>query len=149
MPVETNANMPQRVHIQWEMMVIEDDDAGSPEENSEGFWPSRDEASPGYVPPEKFDAAQAEAESIMEMWRTGKFYYVGVVAGATIHVPTGGNTFRVINLESAGVWGIEHDADEYQNEIFEQEKKGLSAELEIIAAALAAGDYVESTPWQG
>ena len=63
--------------------------------------------------------------------------FVGIVAKATLHIPIDGSSFRLLTVESAGLWGIESDSGEaYFNEIFEAEKAQLLSELRTLGELL-------------
>lgn len=65
--------------------VHRDDDTGSPEENDDGFWPSRDRTAPGWIgdsPAKSFETQQEECEAVMARYRAGKMVYCGVVVTA-------------------------------------------------------------------
>lgn len=72
-----------------------------------------------------------------------KWHYVGVQAVVTVFIPTGGKSFRVMTLESAGLWGIESNAGRYLREVYKEEQAGLMAELRTFAAAIASGNFME------
>lgn len=133
---------PQKVRIEWTMETPEDDSGDRPDEHDDGFWPSRDPDAAGYVLPENFDAAQESAEARMEAWQDGEWSYVGVIAVATVYIPIGGNSFRVMTLRSGGLWGIESDASDYLAEVYEEEKAGLLGELITLGEGLAAGEFI-------
>jgi hypothetical protein len=136
-------NRPQRVAIHWEMRTPQDLCAGAPDSNDEGFWPSQDPDSPGYVLPENYEKEMRRARGRMAAWKAGRWHYVGVQAVARVFIPAGGNSFRVLTLESAGLWGIESNSGKYLREVYLEEKAGLMAELKTLGAAIGAGDYVE------
>ena len=65
--------------------------------------------------------------------------FVGIVAKATLHIPIDGSSFRLLTVESAGLWGIESDSGEaYFNEIFEDEKTELLSELRTLGELLTS-----------
>lgn len=137
---------PQKLHIRWELLTRTDDSINSPDERDEGFWPSQDPDSPGYVgevSAEEFADHMAKAESLMERFQSGEWEYVGVLAAAHLLIPIGGGSFRIMKLESAGLWGIESYCEDYIREVFEEEKAGLLRELETLGAALASGDFIQ------
>jgi hypothetical protein len=129
---------PQSVRIDWTMETPRDDDATPPDERDEGFWPSRDPGAAGYVLPENFEEEHAKASERMRAWLNDEWEFVGVVAVATISIPIGGDSFHVIELRSAGLWGIESDSPDYLKEVFEDEKSQLEDELKTLAAFILA-----------
>lgn len=80
--------------------VERSDDTGPPDERDNGFWPSHDPAAPGYVIPENFDKAQAEAVGVMHAWRNDMWFYCGIV----LEVSRGG---VILDRHAASLWGIE------------------------------------------
>ena len=122
---------PQAVTIRWERVIMPDDRDMRPDTHGEGFWPSRDESAPGYVPPDQFDREQAKAEHRMESFDRGEWEYVGVIARAHISVPIGGGSFTTYRIDSPGLWGIESDAGDYLDDVFAEEKAQL---LDNLAA---------------
>ena len=107
-------NTPQVVHITWTRKDVYDDRCINPREKDEGMTEER-------------------ADDYGEGWQ-----YIGVVAHADILVPIGGNSFRMLELDSAGLWGVESDSgEEYLNEIYEEEKAELRSQLATLGLALA------------
>ena len=137
MPNIDSNRMPQQVHINWMRILKTDDTSDKPDERDEGFWPSRRKSAAGYVDPENFDAEMAKAKARMQAWEDGDWYYVGVIARATIHIPIGGNSFRIMEVESSGLWGIESDAGEYLNEVYAEEKAELMHQLKTLGDGIA------------
>ena len=131
-----NVKREQKVHIKWNKRILDDEFNPRPDEEDEGFWPSRDEDAAGYVFPENFDAEQAKAEKRMREWEQGIWCYVGVIAECQLLIPVGSNSFRMMKLESSGLWGIESDASSFIDEVFEEQKEELLAQLKTLAAGL-------------
>jgi hypothetical protein len=151
--------LPQRVRISWELLTPADDSGDRPDENDDGFWPSLEPDACGYIgdaAPDDVDgvAHQAEyerqleaAEARMAAWEADGWHYVGVVARARVFIPIGGGSFRVMTLDSGGLWGIESDAGDYLREVFGQERENLLAELRTLGAALGTSpDFDEELP---
>ena len=110
-----DATRPQALRIVWERRIIEDDLDSSPLE-----WM------------DPVDDAERIAAFNNEDWS-----FVGIVAKATLRIPIGGSSFRLLTVESAGLWGIESDSGEaYFNEIFEAEKAQLLSELRTLGELL-------------
>lgn len=144
---------PQSVLIQWQELRERDSYAGPPDRDDEVFWPSLDPESAGWIgEPEAGEDQAARYKRQLEKarrrynaWRRGRWHYMGVRARASIFIPIGGKSFRVLILESAGLWGIESDsAESYVASVYQGERAALLSELETLGAALAAGSY-EST----
>lgn len=137
-------NLPQQVHINWSLVTRRDSDSGAPDERDEGFWPSRDKDAPGYVDPKDFDVEYGKAAARMAAWRRDEWEYVGVIAHATILIPIGGKSFRIMEIESAGIWGIESDSDDYIKTVYEEQQRDLLGELTTFAAAIASNGAIQT-----
>lgn len=136
---------PQKVHISFQMILADDDTAGKPDSHDEGFWPSQDESAPGYVLPENFETEMRKAKARMAAFKRGAWGYVGVICRATIMLPIGGASFRMMTMDSAGIWGIESDAGDYLQTVFEEEKAGLLDELRNLGNAIMSDDYISES----
>ena len=100
------------------IIIIEDD-----LDSSRLEWMSL--ASPGYI------------RSAIAAFNNEDWSFVGIVAKATLYIPIAGSSFRLLTVESAGLWGIESDSGEaYFNEIFEDEKAQLLSELRTLGKLL-------------
>jgi hypothetical protein len=81
-----------------------DTDAGSPEENQDGFWPSLDKDDAGYIGPKsKTTLARhtARATEVLRSWNADEWFYVGVDVRAYF------NDVPLTDEYSHAVWGIE------------------------------------------
>lgn len=136
-----SSNLSGKVVIAWRMETARDDSGDKPDDNDDGFWPSRDPKACGYVRPADFDKAQEAAEARMEAWQNDEWEFIGVVAVAEIAIPIGGESYVTHTLRSAGVWGIESDAGDYLATVFAEEKAELLAQLKTLGVALEAGDF--------
>lgn len=142
-------NRPQKLHIQWQMRTIEDESADRPDQMCDGFWPSTDSEDAGFIgenPATPFEQQMEEAQARMDAFDAGDWGFVGIVAVANLLIPIGGGSFRIMTLQSAGLWGIESDSGEYLLEVYEDEKASLLGELKTLGEALASGDFVEEDP---
>lgn len=143
-----DSDAPQRVRISWEMLTPRDDTAGRPDEEQDGYWPSLDPEEDGYIGPAdpsdvegilhgiKFEEQHLEAQERIDAWERGDWHYVGVIARAHVYIPIGGRSFRMMRLDSGGLWGIESDAGEYLREVYQEQRDDLLAELRTFGAAL-------------
>jgi hypothetical protein len=142
-----SATRPQRLAISWSMETPRDDSAGAPDTMQDGFWPSLDPEDAGFIGEGKTAAdlkrERAKAQLRMNRWTGDAWHYVGVVARAVVFIPAGGQSFRVLDLRSAGLWGIESDAGAYLREVYEEQKADLRRELDALAAGLTSGDLDE------
>lgn len=129
--------------LTWQMLLIDDPNNDRPDDRDDGFWPSHEPDAAGYVEPDNFEAARAEATSRMDRWESGDWNYVGVVARATLRIAVGQNTSCLITINSPGVWGIESDAGDYLATVFNEERETLRNMLKDFGAALAAGEVNE------
>lgn len=140
-----DSNRPQRLLIQWHALHERDSHAGAPDSNDDGFWPSLDPNAAGYVAPENFEREQRKAKRRMADWRAGRWHYIGIRARAVLHIPIGGSSFRILTLESSGLWGIESNSGKaYLAEVYAEERRELMKELATLGAALASGEYDET-----
>ncbi|MDR7061194.1 MULTISPECIES: hypothetical protein [unclassified Sphingopyxis] len=131
-----------------------------PDERDEGFWPSLDPEAPGYIGdplPTDVNGSQHAAEyeqqthfatARMAAFEAGDWEYIGLRCRAIIHIPIGGNSFRVLTIESAGLWGVESDApDDYVRKVFGDERETLLSELRTLGRALGSEpDFDEEGP---
>lgn len=131
---------PQVVTISWRKVLVNDGDHGRPDEDNEGFWPSQDETSPGYVKPELYKSEMEKAKQRMSDWKNGYWYFCGVCAVADISIPIGNGAFTMHSIYSPGLWGIKSDQDTYIEEVFEEEKAELIAQLKTLGAYVATLD---------
>lgn len=138
---------PQTVAIHWEMQTPTDESAGRPDTMQDGFWPSLDPQDAGWIGEDATAAdlkrAKARAQLRYNRWLGDAWRYVGVVAVARVFIPVGGCSFRVMTLESAGLWGIESDSGDYLREVYAEQKAGLMSELETLAAAIIGGNFMQ------
>ena len=85
--------------------IVPDDCGDAPDQRQDGFWPSLYKDAPGFIGPgngfrERFAKAQAEAESVMEGWRKGDWFYCGVVLSVALEGVT-------LDSHAASLWGVE------------------------------------------
>jgi hypothetical protein len=131
---------PQVVTVEFERVLERDESAGAPDKMSDGFWPSQDKDSAGYighVSEAEFKRQTRAAQLRMNRWRGGAWYYVGVIARARIHVPIGGTSFTVYTIDSAGLWGIESDSGAYLDEVYREQLDELKEQLALMGEAFA------------
>lgn len=142
-----SATRPQRLAISWTMETPRDNHASAPDQMQDGYWPSLDPQDAGFIGEGKTAAdlkrETQKARLRYNRWLGDAWHYVGVVARAVVFIPAGGQSFRVLELRSAGLWGIESDSGAYLREVYEEQREELRAELATLAAALTAGDYDE------
>jgi hypothetical protein len=149
----------QRVRISWDCVREYDESAGRPDEMQDGFWPSLDPNAAGYIGwplpgaapgnrEAEFKHQQEFATERMAAWEAGDWHYMGLRCRAIIHIPIGHGSFRVLTVESAGLWGIESDCgDDYARKIFGDEKETLLSELRTLGRALGQEpDFDEEGP---
>lgn len=124
---------PDGFYVQFAMVTPMDDSGDTPEERNDGFWPSQDKDAAGYcgLTGVAFEEAWQAAADCLEAWRRGDWYYVGVQAEARcLLVRDGHGTYY--EFRSAGVWGIESDADDYLKEVYEEQKAELLADIALM-----------------
>ncbi len=87
--------------------LYRDDCNDRPDERQDGFYPSRDPASAGYVGakcaanPQAFARARRKAERIMAAWKNDEWHYYGVA------VTIRSNGVLLTGNYAHAVWGIE------------------------------------------
>lgn len=127
---------PDGFYIQFHILTPADDSGDTPEDHNEGFWPSRDKDDAGYIGAgrdfeARFSAAHDEAQARLERFNSGDWHYIGVQAEAhclLVHNDVG--TFY--ELRSAGIWGVESDAGPYLQELYEEQKAELLAQIALM-----------------
>lgn len=124
------AGREQRVHITFKREGLTD-------ESPDLSWLEQNYAD---VPDE------AEREKYLEQdrerlaaYNRGDWYMTGVRVVAHVLVPIGGTSFRIFDMASAGVFGVESDADEsYLADIERDEKASLIDDIKTMGVAFAA-----------
>lgn len=157
--VYADSPAPQRVRISWDCVREHDETAGRPDEMQDGFWPSLDPEDAGFIGDDPTDVdgtkqaarlleEQKVAQARIDTFEAGVWCYMGLSCRAIIHIPIGGNSFRVLTIESAGLWGIESDCGEdYVRKVFGDEKETLLSELRTLGRALGSEpDFDEEGP---
>jgi len=89
--------------ITYTATVEHDSDSASPDERNDGFWPSQDPNSAGYIGSKsKSTLARhtAHAKRVMKAWENDEWFYCGIVISASY-----GET--VFMKHAASLWGIE------------------------------------------
>ena len=83
------------------------------------------------------DSDYAEQDTArLAAWQAGEWYFIGIVARATITLIRNGVGTRYM-LESAGLWAIESDSSaEYLDEVYREECESLRADMQAIGATL-------------
>ena len=115
-----SAKRPQKLHIEFERVTHDDDDCK----------------------PTDFDCYDADQ---IQAFRRGEWGFIGIQARASLMIPIGGNSFRLMTLDSAGLWGIESDSDEsYLDSVFADEKRELIEQIRTLGESLMSGDFVTS-----
>lgn len=90
--------------------VYRDDCGDAPDERQDGFWPSLDSKSAGFVYPENFEAEHAKAERVMRAWRNDEWFYCG------IDVTVSRNGVPLTDRYANALWGIEANYPDTANE---------------------------------
>lgn len=127
------------LRIQWARLIVDDQCADRPDERDDGFWPSRDPKAAGYPGKTGFVKAYEAAQQRMDAWKRGDWNYVGVRAQARcLLVKNGCGTFYT--LTSPGIYGVESDAGDYLDTLYQEEKAQLAADMRALG-----GTPVEQT----
>lgn len=90
--------------------LVRDDHSGAPDQNDDGFWPSLDPESAGYIganPEKSFEEQKARAQEVMQAWKDDEWFYVGVV----LSVERNG---VMLDKHAASLWGIECNYPPYR-----------------------------------
>lgn len=118
-------------------LLEDDDNASTPDQQDDGFWPSKDTTAAGYCPPEHFEQSMETAKTRMARFEAGVWNYIGVRAKAVVHIPIGNGSMCTYTLKSAGVWGIESDSgEEYLQKVFMEQAQELLEHLRYFSGAL-------------
>lgn len=93
-----------RTGLRLEAKLYEDDDKTPPDKRQDGFWPSLDPDSDGYIGPKSAATLRREtarAESIMKAWRDDEWHYCGVAVRAWF------DDIPLTEEFAFAVWGVE------------------------------------------
>lgn len=137
---EQLSGRPDGCYITYKRIVERDEyDNTPPDQRDDGFWPSLRPEDDGYMGEDATAGALVRAteaaQARMDDWHKGEWYWVGVKARAVIHHKLN-RTITTYTLESAGVWGIESDADDSTfNVIFDGEVEQLQSLFESLKTA--------------
>ena len=117
--------------------IHHDDDADSPDQRQDGFWPSLDPKDAGYIGDGKtkaqLTAAKRRATIIMNAWKNDEWWYVGVC------VTVSKNGIQLTGNFDYALWGVECNypktgANKYLRTVANEE---LSQALDAARATLA------------
>lgn len=94
--------------------IVRDDCTDAPDQRQDGFWPSLYKDSPGFIGAgpnyrQRFDAAQAKAEAVMQAWRDDEWFYCGIVLSVS-------REGIVLDAIAASLWGIEANYPDLGND---------------------------------
>lgn len=128
---------PDGFYVQFERKIIQDSDADRPDEMQDGFWPSSNPNDAGYIGKDgNLEEAYALAKARMDDFEHGVWEYVGIRAIAKCLVVCHG-VGTYVNLESAGLWGVESDSHEdYLTECYDTECGELKALIEAMQSPI-------------
>lgn len=125
-----NPKLEQRVHITFEREVLVEDD-------SDLSFLEQDYADVEDAKERKRYLAQDRKR--LAAYERGDWHMTGIRVVAHVLVPIGGGSFRMFDIASAGLWGVESDADEsYLAEIEAEEKSELIRDIKTMGEAFAA-----------
>jgi hypothetical protein len=110
--------------------VYRDDTADAPDQRDEGFWPSHDMESAGYVLPENYQSELAKAERVMAAWKNDEWFYCGVAVTIAKH------DVQLTKPYDSALWGIECNYPDSKNEYL------LDVANELLPEALEAANAV-------
>jgi len=84
--------------------IYRDDCTDRPDQRDDGFWPSLDSSSAGYIGPKSqrtLERHKAKARDIMRAWEADEWFYCGVA------VTIERNDVELTHKYGAALWGIE------------------------------------------
>lgn len=124
-----NPRLEQRVHITFNREILVEDDSDL-SFLGQDYADTEDEA-------ERKRYLDQDRERLAAYER-GDWHMTGVRVVAHVLVPIGGGSFRMFDLASAGLWGVESDAsEEYLTEIEAEEKADLIRDIKTMGEAFA------------
>ena len=114
--------------------VVADDCPDAPDQCQDGFWPSLYIGDPGFIGPgpnhrDRLRLEMAKAESIMEAWRKGDWFYCGIVLSVRIEGV-------MLTDHAASLWGVEANYPGSDNAYLTE------VAIELLPAALDAAREV-------
>jgi hypothetical protein len=128
--------------------IAHDDTRDAPDERQDGFWPSLYKDDAGFIGSgngwrDRFDAAQAKAERVMDAWKNDEWYYCGIILSVAVDGLT-------LHNHAASLWGIEAnypDSDnaylaEVANELLSEALEAANAERARQCAILCETEAV-------
>jgi len=80
-----------------------DDNGAAPDERAEGFWPSKDPESAGYVGAGRYPSEMAWARKVMQAWKDDEWDFCGVCVWIEK------NGIRLTRPYDTALWGIERN----------------------------------------
>lgn len=89
--------------------IYRDDCTDRPDQRQDGFWPSLDPNSAGYIGPKSARALQkatALAQDVMQGWRDDSWFYCGIAVTIS-HTHSGDSYVLTENRYNHALWGIE------------------------------------------
>lgn len=126
--------------------LVRDDCGDAPDQRQDGFWPSLYKDAAGFIGAgngwrDRFDAAQARAEAVMEAWRKDEWFYCGIVLSVSLEGV-------ILDDHAASLWSIEAnypDSDnaylsEVANELLPEALDAAKAELARLCSVLCQQD---------
>jgi len=136
---EGNSVEVERNGIHYVATIYRDDSGDTPEQRDEGFWPSNDPHSAGYVLPENYESEMAKAQAVMESWNQGEWFYCGVAVTAYVTVPSpmhgdnGVHKVQLIPRFQCALWGVECNYPDSGNSYLQEVANELLSEAEESA----------------
>jgi len=115
--------------------IYRDDSSDAPDQRDDGFWPSRNPASAGYIgakPASEFEAQMAKAQETMRAWKADEWLYCGIV------VTVSKNGILLTGQYSNALWGIEANYPGSDNAYLGEVAADLVAEAIAEARATLA-----------
>jgi hypothetical protein len=112
---------------------------GNPDNNDEGFWPSKDPKDAGYCTPDIYDAQLQKAQRVMNAFKNNEWFYCGIVLSVLVNVPGEDDcSIEEVLLDNyaASLWGIECNYPDSDNSYLTEVANELCSEAILRADKL-------------
>lgn len=127
--------------INYRATVEHDDDTTAPPDRQDGYWPSLNPKSDGYIgdkSPSTLRRHMKRAQATLDAWKNDEWFYCGIVISAFI-VDDDGDEIPLVD-HAASLWGIECNYPELhkrrrRNEYLDECANDLLAEAVTVAEA--------------
>lgn len=114
-----------RTGLRLEAKIYEDDDKTPPDQRQDGYWPSLDPESDGYIGPKSESTLRrhtAKAKAVLEAWRNDEWQYCGICVRAWF------DDIPLTDEYGFALWGIEMNYPGSKNEYLREVANELADE---------------------